>query len=298
MKPAMHIGISGWTYAPWRGGPFYPKKWPHKRELEYASQHVGTIEINGSFYSLQKPESYRHWHDVTPEDFVFTVKGSRYITHVKRLRDVEKALANFFASGPLLLREKLGPFLWQLPPSLRYDREVIEAFCKLLPRDARAAAALARRHDDFLNGRAGTSATPNHPLRHAMEVRHDSFKNREFVEVLRRHKIALVVADTAGKWPVMEDVTGDFMYVRLHGDEKLYESGYTAKALDEWGRKIRAWHRGVTPTGSRLHAPRAAARKSGRDVYVYFDNDIKVYAPHDAMKLAHQLGVGPEPDDA
>lgn len=297
MKAAIHIGISGWTYPPWRGGPFYPKKWVHKRELEYASRHVSTIEINGSFYALQKPASYRHWHDVTPEGFVFTVKGSRYITHIRRLRDVAKPLANFFASGPLLLREKLGPFLWQLPPSLKDDRALLEAFFKLLPRDTRAAAALARRHDSFLKGRSSTPATPNRPLRHALEVRHDSFKQREFVELLRRHKIALVVADTAGKWPLMEDLTSDFTYVRLHGDAELYVSGYTPQALSRWSRKIRAWHRGNTPTGSSLHAPKPPARKSGRDVFVYFDNDVKVHAPHDAMKLAHSLGVAPATAD-
>ena len=295
MKTGIHIGISGWTYPPWRGGTFYPKGWPQKRELEYASRQVGSIEINGSFYSLQRPESYRAWHNSTPEGFVFAVKGGRFITHLKRLRDVELPLANFFASGVLLLGEKLGPFLWQLPPSLRYDEQLLEAFFRLLPRDTRHAAALARLHAPFLEGRVWTRTARNQPLRHALEVRHESFQHRGFVELLRKHDVGLVVADTAGKWPVMEDVTSDFVYVRLHGDEELYVSGYSDQALAEWERKIRAWHRGGTPRGAALHAPRLPAHPQGREVFVYFDNDVKVRSPHDAMSLACRLGLGPRP---
>ncbi|MGV3660300.1 MAG: DUF72 domain-containing protein [Prosthecobacter sp.] len=298
MKGRAHIGISGWTYPPWRGGTFYPKGWSQKRELEYASRQVSSIEINGSFYSLQRPSSYRAWHTATPEDFIFSVKGSRFITHLRRLRDVEGALANFFASGILLLKEKLGPLLWQLPPSFHYDEKLLADFFTLLPRDTRAAAALARTHDPFMKAdRVWTRADRNRPLRHAMEVRHDSFKHRGFVELLRQHNIALVVADTAGKWPVMEDITSDFIYARLHGDEELYVSGYSDEALAEWARKIRAWQCGSTPTGSALHAPRAKVQNGGRDVFVYFDNDVKVRSPYDAMTLAHRLGTGPAPGD-
>lgn len=295
MRSGVHIGISGWTYPPWRGGTFYPKGWPQKRELEYASRQVVSIEINGSFYSLQRPESYRAWHAATPEHFVFAVKGGRFITHLKRLREVEGALANFFASGVLLLREKLGPLLWQLPPSLHYDEQLLEAFFQLLPRDTRAAAALARLHEPFLEGRAWTRVDRNRPLRHALEVRHESFKHRRFVEQLRKHDIGLVIADTAGKWPLMEDITSDFVYVRLHGDEELYVSGYSDEALGTWARKIRAWSRGGTPTGCALEAPRLPPREQGRDVFVYFDNDVKVRSPYDAMTLAHRLGLGPKP---
>lgn len=290
---SIRIGISGWTYPPWRGGTFYPKKWPHHRELEYASRQVKSIEINGSFYSLQRPESYQAWYEATPDDFVFSVKGGRFITHMRQLRDVEIPLANFFASGVLGLREKLGPFLWQLPPRLKYDKAKLETFFKLLPRTTTAAAKLARKHDHHPGRHVLTEAGRPRPMRHALEVRHESFMVDEFVSLLRKHDIALVVADTAGKWPFMEDVTSDFVYVRLHGDEELYASGYTDAALKEWARKVRAWSKGGVPSRSKLNAPRAELRAEGRDVYVYFDNDVKVHAPFDAISLACRLHVGP-----
>jgi uncharacterized protein YecE (DUF72 family) len=295
--PPLRIGISGWRYPPWRG-TFYPKDWPQKNELAYASRQVNSIEINGSFYSLQRPSSYQAWYEQTPERFVFSVKAPRFITHIKRLRDVETPLANFFASGVLCLKEKLGPFLWQFPPSFRYDPELLSAFFKLLPRTTLAAATLARRHDDHLKDRAWLKADRSRRLAHAIEVRHASFKNPEFVALLRKHRIALVVADTAGKWPFMEDITTDFIYVRLHGDEELYVSGYTPAALAEWERKIRAWHHGENPAGTQRLGPPAPPHKAGRGVYVYFDNDVKVRAPYDAMTLAHRLGIGPVPPEA
>lgn len=290
----LRIGISGWTYPPWRG-TFYPKGLVQKRELEYAAKQVNSIEINGSFYSLQTPASYRAWHDCTPEDFVFAVKAPRYISHLKRLRGVETPLANFFASGVLRLGPKLGPILWQLPPMFPYDEKRLEAFFRLLPRDTEEAAALAKKHDDKVAGRSWTRMVASKPLRYALEVRHPSFEQRDFVELLRAHDVALVVADTAGKWPFMEDVTSDLVYVRLHGDEQLYVSGYTDEALNEWTRKIRAWMRGQTPAGARLHAPLARQRGSDCDIHVYFDNDVKVRAPYDAMTLANKLGFGPVP---
>lgn len=293
----IRIGISGWTYPPWRGGTFYPEGLPQKRELEFASRQVNSIEINGSFYSLQRPESYKMWHDVTPEGFVFSVKAARFITHMKKLKDVETPVANFFASGVLRLKEKLGPILWQLPPNLSYDRNKLEAFFKLLPRTTTAAAALAHHHDHRLSGRSWLKAGKRRPIRHALEVRHDSFKNAEFIELLRKHNVALVVADTAGKWPFMEDTTSDFVYVRLHGDEELYVSGYTPAALDAWENKIRAWTKGKTPAKARLFGKRQPQRTSGRDVFVYFDNDVKVRAPYDAMSLAHRLRLGTKPEE-
>lgn len=288
--PKIYAGISGWTYPPWRG-EFYPEELPRKQELEYASRQVNSIEINGTFYSLQRASSFEKWREATPADFVFSVKGSRYITHIRRLREAEAALANFFASGVLQLKEKLGPFLWQLPPNLKYDPGLLEAFLKLLPRTTTAATALGRKHDQYMKNRACVKAVPPQALRHALEVRHHSFKTREFVELLRKNNVALVVADTAGKWPFMEDVTADFIYVRLHGDEKLYVSGYSDAALKDWERKIRSWAKGSTPMGSELTAPRAGPRRGGRDVHVYFDNDAKVHAPFDAMKLAGWLGL-------
>lgn len=292
---ALRIGISGWTYPPWRG-VFFPKGLQQRRELEFASRQVNSIEINGSFYSLQRPESYRRWYDETPDDFVFAVKGGRFITHLKRLKDVGKPLANFFASGILRLREKLGPVLWQLPPHFSYDRERLERFFDLLPRDSSAAAKLARQHDGRLKGRAAMTTDKKRPIRHALEVRHPSFETEEFVKLLRDHDIALVVADTAGKWPFMEDVTSDFIYVRLHGDKELYVSGYNEEVLEEWAHKLRLWSKGSTPARARRLAKPPPATRSGRDVFVYFDNDVKVRAPFDAMALAHRLGLGPAPN--
>jgi uncharacterized protein YecE (DUF72 family) len=289
----MHIGISGWRYAPWRG-VFYPKGLAQHRELEFASTQVNSIEINGSFYSLQRASSYRSWYDATPEGFCFAVKGARYVTHIRRLKEVKTPLANFFASGVLCLEEKLGPFLWQLPPTLKYDHHLIEQFLRLLPKDTHAASKLARQHNDKLKTRAALKVKVRRPLRHAMEVRHPSFECEDFVSLLRKYHVALVVADTAGKWPFMEDPTSDFMYLRLHGDEKLYVSGYTAAALKEWARKIRGWARGKTPVKTKRVAPRPPSPPGRRDIFVYFDNDVKVHAPFDAMNLAHRLGASRE----
>ena len=271
---AIRIGISGWRYAPWRG-VFYPPALPQRCELEYAARLFPSIEINGSFYSLQSPSSWQAWYEATPGHFVFSVKGPRFITHILRLRGADPALANFYASGVLLLREKLGPMLWQFPPNFRYDRGRFDAFFRQLPRTFEEAAAVAERHDpDRMRGRNAWPGTPApQRLRHAIEIRHPSFTTPDFVDLLREHDIGLVVADTAGKWPLMHDVTSDFVYVRLHGDEVLYVSGYSEAALDDWSRRIRA------------HAD------AGRDVYCYFDNDVKVHAPFDAHALMRKLGA-------
>jgi uncharacterized protein YecE (DUF72 family) len=294
----IRIGISGWTYRPWTGGAFYPKGWPQQRELEYASRQVNSIEINGTFYALQTPESYHAWYKATPEGFVFSLKAGRFITHLKRLVDITTPLANFFASGLLRLKEKLGPILWQLPPSFRYNKERLEEFFRLLPRDTKEASALAKKHDEHLKARPWTRTEEALPLRHALEVRHDSFKTPEFIELLHGHDIGLVVADTAGKWPFMEDTTSDFVYVRLHGDEELYASGYTDTALKGWAKKARTWADGNQPGDAKLLAAPAKARKEGRDVFVYFDNDVKVRAPYDAMSLSHRLGLRGAPPEA
>lgn len=291
MKPGLHVGISGWTYPPWRG-VFYPPDLPHRRELEFASRQVNSIEINGSFYSLQRPRSYDAWYHATPDNFVFSVKGSRFITHIRRLKEPRAALANFFASGLLRLREKLGPILWQLPPSFRYDADRLEAFLKELPRTTRDAAKLARKCEGMEKDRIWTRTDADRPIRHALEVRHHSFEQPEFIDLLRRRHIALVVADTAGKWPFMEDVTADFLYIRLHGDKKLYASGYSAKALDGWARKIRAWAKGRNPRGAKVIA-KPAPPAAARPVFIYFDNDVKVHAPEDAIALGRRLKLPP-----
>jgi uncharacterized protein YecE (DUF72 family) len=284
------IGISGWTYGPWRG-TFYPTKLPHKRELEFASRQVNSIEINGSFYSLQRPSSYQTWYEQTPADFVFAVKGGRFITHMKKLKDVRTPLANFLASGLLCLQEKLGPILWQFPPGLAFNEERFAEFFEMLPRDTYSAARLAREHDARLDGRAWTKPDANRPMRHCAEIRHDSFKDERFIRLLRKHDIALVFADTAGRWPYMEDVTSDWIYIRLHGDEELYVSGYTDKALDWWAQRIEAWRCGREVDDATRVTDLKPRRCKQRDVYVYFDNDVKVRAPFDAMSLARRLGV-------
>jgi uncharacterized protein YecE (DUF72 family) len=284
----IRIGISGWRYTPWRG-TFYPPGLPQRRELEYASRHVSTIEINGSFYSLQRPEYYARWREETPDGFLFSVKGPRFITHMLKLRDSEQALANFFASGIANLGEKLGPILWQLPPILRFDPERLARFLSVLPRDTDAAAALARRRNEKVKGRARLAYGPHRRLRHALEVRHPTFVDERFVEMLREQQVALVVADTAGRWPFAEDVTADFVYARLHGDKKLYVSGYTSAALDRWRDRMLAWSEGGERDDATRIGPPAAKMHAGRDVFCYFDNDVKVKAPRDARALADKL---------
>lgn len=291
----VRIGISGWNYPPWRTG-FYPAGLPHRAELSYAATRLSSIEINGSFYALQRPSSYQRWYDETPEGFVFSVKAPRFVTHMKKLADVDGPLANFFASGVLALGEKLGPVLWQLPPTLGYDPARLAAFFDLLPRTTAAAGELATRHESRLDGRALVRASVDVPVRHAVEVRHPSYETPSFIALLRAHDVALVCADTAGKWPMLDDVTSDFVYVRLHGAEELYVSGYDSAALDRWAAKIGRWRAGQTPTDGRTLAPRAARRV--RDVYAYFDNDVKVRAPFDAMALSSRLGIQPLPTAA
>jgi uncharacterized protein YecE (DUF72 family) len=281
----VRIGISGWRYAGWRG-VFYPKGLPQKRELEFASRAVDTIEINGSHYSLQSIGSYLSWYDATPRGFRFAVKGPRYLTHMLRFRDesARPALANFFASGVLALRDKLGAFLWQFPPSYRFAPESFEAFLALLPRDFESAAALAREHDGRVK-EPWFQIDSNRRLRHAIEIRHADFCTPEFVALLRKHNAALVVSDSVAGWPYAEDVTSDFIYLRLHGSETLYGGAYSEEALDRLAARIDAWAHGSEPHDAVRIARRAAARRRSRDVLVYFDNDKKVEAPFDAARL-------------
>jgi len=289
------IGISGWSYDEWHG-KFYPDDLPKKRQLEYASRRFNSIELNGSFYSLKKPDDYRHWYDQTPSGFLFAVKGSRFITHNKKLHDIETPLANFFASGVLLLGEKLGPFLWQLPENLSFDAERVERFFDLLPRDSHEAARLAGRHDSRLKGRSWTKAMGKRRLRHAIEMRHESFFDPAFVRLARRFGIAVVFADSAD-WPYTEEITATFVYLRLHGHDKTYASRYGAAALHDWADRIRQWRAGRQPADAQRITDRKPPPRKSRDVYVYFDNDQKGYAPQDALCLAEQIGVHPEPDD-
>ena len=283
------IGISGWTYAPWRG-VFYPQGLRHKDELPYAARQVRSIEINGTFYRQQAPKSFDAWAAAVPEDFVFSVKGPRFITHIRRLDDVAGPLANFMASGLLNLGAKLGAVLWQLPPSFAFDHDRIARFLDALPKDTKAAAALAARHDGWLKEPVAVRIDENRPLRHAMEIRHESFRSAAFIDLLRSQGVALVCADTV-EWPRLMDVTADFLYLRLHGSEQLYASGYDDAALDDWARRVKAWAAGREPADAERVGPHAPGRK--RDVFVYFDNDMKVRAPADARGLMERLGLPP-----
>lgn len=291
MAADIRIGISGWRYAGWRGS-FYPDDLVRRRELEYASRHLNAIEINGSFYSLQRAASWRSWRDEVPEGFQFAVKGSRYITHLKRLKDHE-ALANFFGSGLLELGDKLGPILWQLPPNFRYDGERLEGFLKALPRTHEAAAELGARHDQRVTDPAYDVRATGRVLRHAFEFRHRSFFCAEAMDQLREHDVALVVAETAGTFPFAEDVTADFVYVRMHGSKSMYQGSYSDEALDWWAERIGHWTRGAEPTDA-TRAGKASKKLRSRDVHVFFDNDVKARAPFDAMRLMERLGVEAE----
>jgi uncharacterized protein YecE (DUF72 family) len=267
---------------------FYPAKLAQRRELEFASRKFNSIELNGSFYSLQRPESFAHWEAETPQDFIFSIKGSRYITHMLRLRNVEGALANFFAQGLLQFGPKLGPILWQLPPNFSFEQERLELFFALLPRTHKQAAELARSHDERLNDRSWFEVGKDAALRHAIEIRHESFVNDAFIRLLRRYGVGLVVADTVA-WPLLMDVTAGFVYCRLHGSQELYASGYERKALDIWARRVVTWAWGGEVTDGRKASGRNAAKLKCRDVYVYFDNDMKVRAPFDAEQLRDRV---------
>lgn len=275
MAGQVRIGVSGWRYPGWRG-VFYPPGLPQRAELEYAAQRLTSLEINGTFYSLQRPTSFARWRSQVPPGFVFAVKGSRFITHMKRLSMAEPLLPNYFASGLLALGPTLGPVLWQLPPTLAFDESVLREFFEHLPHSTRQAARLATQHDERLPAdRALTVAEQDRPLRHALEVRHPSW-GEEAARVCRDYGVALVVADTGGRWPAFTEPTvptADLMYVRLHGPAQLYASGYTEAGLQSWADRIRDW------------------AGAGLDVYCYFDNDAKAYAPRDAQRLRSILGV-------
>lgn len=284
----VRIGISGWTYRLWRGH-FYPEDLPHRQELAYASRVFSSIEINGTFYSLQKPDAFERWAVETPDDFVFSVKAPRFITHIRRLREPRIPLANFLASGLLRLGAKLGPILWQFPPNFRFEPERMSAFLALLPHDTKSAAALAHEHDHRLAGRAWLETDAVRPLRHAVEIRHESFRDEAFVRLLREHDVALVCADTV-EWPRLMDLTADFVYCRLHGSETLYQSGYDGAAIARWAARVRAWSLGH-PMLDGEFADKPSKRTKPRDVFLYFDNTDKLRAPGDARALMEHLGT-------
>ncbi|BBK42221.1 hypothetical protein STVA_22410 [Allostella vacuolata] len=259
----IRVGIGGWTYEPWRG-PFYPEGLVHRRELEFASRKLTSIEINGTFYGSQKPESFARWHDETPDDFVFALKGPRFATNRRVLAEAGESVERFLASGVLELKDKLGPINWQLAPTKRFDPDDFAAFLKLLP---------AR-----VEGRA---------LRHAVEVRHDSFKDPAFVTLAREHGVAIVVAGDA-EYPQIADPTAHFVYARIMGTGEGPAAGYPPKALDRWAERARAWAAGQAPDGLETVAPVEAGPP--RDVFLYVISGHKVANPAAAMEIIGRLG--------
>jgi len=283
MAGTIRLGIAGWVFDEWRNGAFYPPGLRQKDELAYASRHLSTLEINATFYSHQKPASFAAWAAATPDDFVFTVKGHQLVTHLKRLKDVEIPLANFFASGVLALGSRLGPFCWQLPGNLRYDRERLETFLELLPKDIDALLALARKADG-LKTEPFLDASNVGTIRHAIELRHESFATPEVIDLLGAHNVALVTADTAD-WPAT-DVTADFVYCRLQGAPGAER--YDPEQLATRAGWLQDWATGRTPDAPRLAPPMAA---TPRDVFAVFVSTDKPNAPRNALAVMRQLGL-------
>lgn len=284
----IRVGVSGWSYRHWRKGVFYPDGLAERRELEYLSRRMATVEINGSFYSLLRPDRYAAYRSQVPPGFRFAVKGGQFITHSKKLQDVEVPLANFFASGVLRLEDALGPVLWQLPP-MRWEKERIARFLALLPSDTVAASRLARRHDQRVAGRSSTAVHRNRRMRHALEIRHPAMLCDDVVRACRRHNVALVFSDSGSDWPYTEEVTAGWCYLRLHGAPQTYASSYDEISLRRWAARIRCWHGGCEPADSRRLTERKPPARTSRDVYVYFDNDQQGRAPCNAMALEQML---------
>jgi uncharacterized protein YecE (DUF72 family) len=259
----IRVGIGGWVFAPWRG-EFYPKGLPQARELEHASRHLTSIEINGTFYRTQKPESFRKWADETPDDFVFSVKGPQFATNRRVLAEAGDSIERFFKSGVLELKSKLGPILWQMAPTKKFDPEDFAGFLALLPKT--------------LDGRA---------IRHVVEIRQPSFLVPEFIELLHKYSVAVVLVES-GKHPLIPDVTSDFIYARLQGTSEKEKTGYSAKALDAWAERARAWEAGGAPDDLKTVGEKPPA-KAKRDVFVYMISGAKVRAPAAAMALIERL---------
>ncbi len=283
------VGMSGWTFDGWKGD-FYPKGLSQKKELGFASRKVNSIELNGTFYSLQKPNTFQKWYDETPEDFVFAVKAPQYITHIRRLKEVEEPLANFFASGLLCLKEKMGQLLWQFPPNVMLKDDRFEKFLELLPHNSKDAAKLAKKHGPKVKGRAYTKADSDLKVRHAFEFRHPSFQNPDFIELLRKHGVAVVFAHSGLKSPYNEDLTADFIYARMHGQEKQFKKGYDKDTLAWWADRVALWTTGKQPTDAQCVTD-TKPKASKRDAFIYFDDEAKEYAPFNAMDLARRFEI-------
>ena len=272
----IRVGIAGWVFPPWRGG-FYPKGLRQKDELAHASRAFSTLEVNGTFYAMQRPETFAAWDEETPDDFVFSLKGPRFITHMKRLKDCAAPLANFLASGVLRLGPKFGPILWQLPPNMAFDADRIEQFFVLLPHDRAAAATLAAKHEPRMEGRAWLDPGASGPVRHAIEPRHPSFLDPACVALCREHGVALAITDGIPDWPQFREPTAaDFVYLRLHLSAEQ-ERGYDEASIASWAAQAKEW------------------AKAGRDVFVTFDaagdETVKVHTPANAAAMLAELGA-------
>jgi uncharacterized protein YecE (DUF72 family) len=288
MMASIRVGTSGYMYPAWRGR-FYPADLPVAQQLAFASRAFQSIEINRSFYALLSPSACRAWRAAAPAGFVFALKGSRFITHNKKLKEPEQALANFFAAGPLALGDMLGPIVWQLPASSKFDPGRLADFLRALPRTAGEAAQLARGHDQRVKQGAHVKAEEaDRPLRHVLEPRHQSFLCEACAELLRAHNVALAITDSPD-WPYAEEPTADFMYLRLHGSQKLYASQYTDAELVHWASRVRSFQRGTLPRDARRISRAPPPPRRARDVYVYFDNDAHAFAAHDALRLIAKL---------
>ena len=266
MAAAIRIGIGGWSYAPWRG-TFYPAGLPQKKELEYASSRLTSIEINGTFYGTQKRESFIRWREETPQGFVFSVKGPRFTVTRPHLGEAGASLERFFGSGVLELKEKLGPINWQLPPTKSFAADEIEAFLKLLP-----------------------ASIGGQRVRHVLEVRHDSFRKPEFLALLRAHGAAAVYTDK-DSFPQLADITADFLYARLQRAAETEERGYAEEALTGWAARAIQWANGAAPADLPWIGPPAEGAAGPREVFIYMINGFKPKAPAAAMALIEKLGA-------
>ncbi len=264
MSGAIRVGVGGWIFKPWRG-TFFPKGLPQARELEHASRALTTIEINGTFYRTQKPDTFRKWAGEVPDDFVFALKGPQFATNRRVLAEAGSSIDRFFASGVLELKSKLGPIMWQMAPTKKFDPADFAAFLALLPPQ--------------IDGTV---------LRHAVEVRHESFVDPAFIDLLRQHSVAAVLVDS-GKHPMIADVTSDFLYMRLQNTSEKEKTGYPAAALDAWTRRAQAWAGGGAPADVKPVADGSPAKKP-RDVFVYMIAGAKVRAPAAAEAMLERLG--------
>ena len=262
----IYAGIGGWTYEPWRG-VFYPKGLPHSRELSYAAEHLTSIEVNGTFYRTQTPATFRKWASEVPENFVFALKGPRYAVNRRVLKEAGDSISRFLDSGITELGSRLGPLLWQLAPTKKFDEIDFGGFLELLPK-----------------------TFDGHSLRHVVEVRHDSFKTGAFIALLRNFSIPVAFAEH-DTYPAIADVTDDFVYARLQRGNEMLKVGYPEKALDDWALRAKTWAQGGEPKDL-PKVDKKTAPKLPRDVFVYFIHEAKVRAPAAAMALIERLSAG------